>query len=296
MMEKGSPGGSRTGSAGLRPIAPSPLPANPRGASGRIPLLAGMGISALAHLVLVFVYPFFAPPPPGPPGVLVRPAIREVAGMRSLAIVEISISESGVPENPEDLADPETPEIEIEAGDEAAEVFELYLPGRIRTPGERLLLGQGDPRLWQPLDPALVAPTPEEVMRLRVYAAIEAANDSALAEAERLAASMDWTRTDDEGRKWGVSPGKIHLGDVEIPLPFGFGPPPDYNGDQADWAFRMADIDRAAGTLAARMSWKERIEFMRRRREARRAEEEAARGENPPVVRPDTSTTRNRRR
>ncbi len=274
------------------PIAPSG-PA--RRSSGRFPLAAGLSISALAHLLLLLLYPLFAPPRPETPGVLVRPAIREPGGMRSLRIVEISLPESGDPEDPEDLIDPEDPEVEVEV-DVGQEEFEFHMPGRIRTPGERLLLGQGDPRLWLPLDPELVAPTPEEIMRLRVYAAIEAANDSALAEAERLAASLDWTRTDDEGRRWGVSPGKIHLGDVEIPLPFGFGPPPDYNGDQAEWAFRMADIDRAAGTLAARMSWKERIEIMRRRREARRAEEDAATTGSPPVVRPDTSITRNRNR
>ncbi len=294
MTRKGAPDRDRTRSADVRAIASPPAPAPPRRSPGRAPFLAGMGISALAHLVVIFVYPFFAPRPPAAPGVLVRPAVREVAGMRALEIVEISLPDSGDPQDPEALIDPQEPEVEF--GGDPEERFEVYIPGRVRTPGERLILGQGDPRLWQPLDPALVAPTPDEIMRLRVYAAIEAANDSAFAEAERTAASLDWTRTDDEGRKWGVSPGRIHLGDVEIPLPFGFGPPPDYNGDQAEWAFRMADIDRAAGTLAARMTWKERIEAMRIRREARRAEEEAARSENPPVVRPDTSTIRKRRR
>ena len=68
-----------------------------------------------------------------------------------------------------------------------------------------------------------------------------------------------------------MSPGKLHLGDLTIPLPFGFGPPPDFSGDRADWAFRTADIERAASTLAVRRSWEERREAMMKRREELRA-------------------------
>lgn len=256
--------------------------------ASRQSVCAGLALSALAHLLLVVLYPFFGGIRPDQTGVLVRPAVREVQGMRAVQIVEAAGAEVGDPSDPVEIEDPGQPDVVPEAPRFEEEV-EIYIPGRYPSPGERLRIGEGDPRLWRPVDPELLAPTPDEILHLRLAAAIEAANDSSLAEAERLAASLDWTHTDDEGRKWGVSPGRIHLGDTEIPLPFGFGPPPDYNGDQADWAFRMTDIDRAAGTLAARMSWQERMEAMRRRREARRAEEEAERENAPAVVKPDTT-------
>lgn len=262
--------------------------------AGSRSLWVGLAFSALAHILLVVLYPFLGARGPDRAGVLVVPAVREVEGMRAVQIVEIPGADVGDPGDPVQIEDPGQPDVDAEAPDLEDE-FEVYIPGRYPSPGERLRVGEGDPRLWQPIDPELLAPTPHELLQLRLAAAIESANDSAMAEAERLAESLDWTHTDDQGRKWGVSPGRIHLGDTEIPLPFGFGPPPDYNGDQADWAFRMADIDRAAGTVAVRMSWKERMEVMRRRREARRAEEEAERERPPPVVRPDTTGTSRRR-
>ncbi len=270
----------------------------PHGGGGRRPsnrpLFAGLTLSALVHVLAVVIYPFFAGVRPDRPGGLIIPAVREVGGMRMLEIVEVTPAEVAEPTDPVEIEDPEAPDIAPERPDIGDE-FEVYIPGRYRSAAERLRIGNGDPRLWQPIDPALVAPTPDEILRLRLAAAIEDANDSAFAEAERLAQSLDWTHTDADGNKWGVSPGKIHLGDTEIPLPFGFGPPPDYNGDRADWAFRMADIDRAAGTLAARMSWRERIEVMRMRREAQRAREQAER-ERAAVADPDTTSSARRRR
>ena len=271
----------------------------PTGDSGRRPssrpLYVGLAVSALAHFLAVMIYPFFAGERPDRPGGLIIPAVREVGGMRVVEIVEVTTPEVVDPNDPLEIEDPGPPDVTPEMPDVGDE-FEIYVPGRYRSAAERLRIGEGDPRLWQPIDPAMVAPTPDEILRLRLAAAIEDANDSAFAEAERLAQSLDWTYTDDEGNRWGVSPGTIHLGDTEIPLGnFGFGPPPDYNGDQADWAFRMADIDRAAGTLAARMSWKERIEVMRMRREAQRAREEAER-ERAVTADPDTTSSAFRRR
>ena len=56
-------------------------------------------------------------------------------------------------------------------------------------------------------------------MRLRFLARLEVLNDSAAAAAEAAAEATDWTYTDEEGRRWGISPGKLHLGDLTLPLP-----------------------------------------------------------------------------
>ena len=260
--------------------------------AGRRPLLAGLLVSLLAHGVVIVLYPFFSVVRPEVGVIPLLPPAPEAPGMRVLQIVEETQPEVGDPDDPTEIEDPVEPDVAPEA--RTFEDWRIDLPERYRSAAERLRVGEGDPRLWAPLDRELVEPTPDQLLTLRILAAVEASNDSAAAVAERLAQDMDWTYTDDEGKRWGVSPGRIHLGDVEIPMPFGFGPPPDYNGDQADWAFRMADIERAAGTLAARQSWRERMEVMRLRREARRAEQEEER--KAAVVRPDTTSGAPRRR
>ena len=257
--------------------------------ANRLPWLVGLLVSALGHVLLVVIYPFFSARRPELADLPALPPAPSAEGMEVVRIVEVVNPEVGDPDDPTVIRNPDAPAVTPEVP--SLEVTpRVRFPGPYRSAAERLRIGEGDPRLWQPIDPALAAPSPQQLLELRLLALIEQANDSSFAEAERLAEAMDWTHTDDEGRRWGVSPGKIHLGDIEIPVPFGFGPPPDYNGDQADWAFRMTDIERAAGTLAARQSWKERVEVMRRRREERRAEEEDEKARNPPVVKPDTTS------
>lgn len=254
----------------------------------------GLALSAVVHILAIVVYAFSSAPGARHPAPARVPSPPPPAGVQVVRIVE---TESSTPENPTDPLELETPDEPSIVPD--MPVFEgdrFELPGRYRPAAERLRVGPGDPRLWGALEPEVIAPTPDEVLELRLLAAIEAMTDSALAEAERAQRALDWTHTDDEGRRWGFSPGQIHLGDVTLPLPFGFGPPPDYTGERAEMAFRLSDIDRAARVLGPRRSWKERAEAMRERREElRRAEEakaDAERAAKPPVVKPDTTRSR----
>ena len=264
-------------------------------------IVTGLVVSGLAHLLLIVLYPFFTvpyprrsadpfPPPPAP----------EPEGIQVVQIVEIVTPETGTPADPVEIESPDEPEVDVEVAD-----FEEETPVRLhqyRSAAERLRLGPGDPRLWRPIDPALVAPSPEHVLETMLAIAIRDSNDSIAAAIEAARAATDWTHTDDEGKRWGVSPGKIHLGDITIPLPFGFGPPPDYNGDRSEMAFRILDIERAAGRIAVQRSWKERREAMKKRREELRAlrQKDKAKGKEkdakPPVVKPDTTSTRPGRR
>lgn len=257
--------------------------------SDRRQIAVGLGLSALVHLVAIFLYPLLSGPPTVGPISPYQPLPQVVEGTTVIQLVEVAGPDPGDPDDPSPLLDPSDPEVEVVTPD--LEGHRSPLAPRYRTAAERLRAGQGDPRLWSPVSPEVVAPTELELLQFRLLAAIEEMNDSAAAEALALLESMDWTHTDDEGKKWGVSPGKIHLGDITIPLPFGFGPPPDYNGDQAERAFRLADIERAAGTRAAQLSWNDRREAMRQRREERRAREEAEKA-SPPVVKPDTTSAR----
>lgn len=260
-------------------------------------LYVALAASALAHVLLVVLYPFFSGRRPARPLAHHRPPVREAEGIRVVRIVEVTTPEAAAPGDPFELADVEEPEVVAE-GPALADELRLRSPYPFSAAWERLRLGRGDTRLWLPVDPALAAPTPEQILELRLAVAIEAGNDSAAAEAERARRALDWTHTDGDGRRWGVSPGKIHLGDLTVPLPFGFGPPPDYEGDRAEWAFRMTDIERAASTLAVRRSWADRRAAMKKRREELRAlrEEEKKKEAERRIVRPDTISGRPGRR
>ena len=260
----------------------------------------GLVVSGLAHLLLIALYPFFtAPYPRGLPSLSPPPA-PEPDGIRVVSIVETASPEPVDPADPVEIESPDDPVAIVEAPD-----FEEDIPVELRrylSAAERLRPGRGDPRLWEPIDPALAAPSPEHMLETMLALAIRASNDSLAAALEAARASTDWTRTDADGGKWGVSPGKIHLGGLTIPLPFGFGPPPDYNGDRAEMAFRLADIDRAASTAIVRRTWKERREAMKKRREELRAlkqrgeAKERDGGVITKVVKPDTTSTRPGRR
>ena len=271
-----------------------PGPSRRRGSRGG--LLVALTASALAHLLLVVLYPFFSGRYPTRSLATYEPPPREIRAMQVVRIVEVTTPEAGDPGDPVELEPSGQPEIELQVPD-FGEDFEVRRPSRYRTAAERLRLGPSDSRLWRPIDPALAAPTPDQILSLEIAAAIEAGNDSAAAEAERARRALDWTHTDEEGRRWGVSPGKIHLGDLTIPLPFGFGPPPDYTGDRAEWAYRMADIQRAASTLAVLRSWEDRRAAMKQRREELRARKnDKEKEEKQGVVPPDTTSSRPGRR
>lgn len=269
-------------------------------------IVAGLVVSGAAHLLLIVLYPFFTAPFPrgAPVGAPPPPRAPEPEGIQVVSIVEVVAPETEDPADPVEIESPDDPDEAVEAPDfdeEQPVRFEPYV-----SAAERLRLGPGDARLWLPPDPSLAAPTMEHVLETRLAIAIRAADDSMAAAVEAAMAATDWTYTDDEGNRWGVSPGRIHLGGITIPLPFGFGPPPDYDGDRAEMAFRIADINRAAARGAVLQSWKERREAMKKRREELRAlrkqrEEKAGEksGEKvakPPVIKPDTTSRRPGRR
>ena len=140
---------------------------------------------------------------------------------------------------------------------------------------ERLRPRVGDWRLWvsPPLATRDVDRTRAEQMadlRARLAAAIQAGNDSLAAELVREAEAMDWT-VGEEGNKWGVSPGKLHLGPVTLPLPLLFQPHPATAREQADRAADWSAIQRQAGQAAIDETFEERVKAIRERKERQEA-------------------------
>ena len=145
--------------------------------------------------------------------------------------------------------------------------------GRGYTAAERLRPGYSDRRLWSVLPEAIIRLSAQQLAQLELDMAIAAIADSmsVLADASRRA--TDWTYTDDQGRRWGVSPGQIHLGGITIPLPFGFSVPPSVEGARRAW--QDADVAGQADRATAAATLKGRAREIRRRRDAERAKERA---------------------
>jgi hypothetical protein len=234
-----------------------------------------MAVSAMVHFLAVAVYPSFLvqvpvfSPPPSASGQPQRPEGTELVNLETLP--EQADLEAPLPEEREEEPAVEQPTAPGAAAEEAVAGEGEAAPGApTPTAAERLRPRAGDLRLWAPVDPELTRPSREELMRLFLSAELEDLADS-LALAEELARKVtDWTYTDDEGKKWGVSPGKLHLGDITLPLPFGFGNSAwvrEQNGDRI-WAWD--DIERGAAAKGVRDTWKERAEAIRKRRDAER--------------------------
>lgn len=254
------------GGLGVQPRSTRPAAAYRRG-ERRI-LLVGLALSVALHLILLLVSRFVAfdtadgghlpaPPPVSQPGEMEIVAIRPVADAgepapspaRATAPAETIRPPSVDPRPATPPADGAvaTPPA---ARDRFSETLEALRP--------RLL----DPRLRPGSVDALR--TDEERAALRAYARINALNDSILAQMERERRATDWTYTDADGRRWGVSPGKLHLGGIEIPLPLTFSPTPEQRERILEWHEIQAQAEQ--GLIDE--TFDERVEAIRNQREA----------------------------
>ncbi len=147
--------------------------------------------------------------------------------------------------------------------------------GERLSAAERLRPHPESKRLWAPLDPALTRLTPQERMELALSGRLQAWEDSVAAADSAAAAATDWTFTDKNGKKWGVTPGELHLGGITLPLPFNFGTTPGHRGENARRAWEWNDIKEHATQGAIRAGWKERAQAIRERRDKERKKAKA---------------------
>jgi hypothetical protein len=111
--------------------------------------------------------------------------------------------------------------------------------------------------------------SPEQLAQLEIDLAVAEVVDSIEAAEAAGRRATDWTYTDAQGRRWGVSPGQIHLGGITIPLPFGFSGP--RTADASRRAMEDAQIAAQADRAGASAVLKDRAAEIRRRRDAERA-------------------------
>lgn len=233
----------------------------------------GLAISAALHAVVLATYPPLVrvEAPSNAPAAARAPAI-PAGTMRAIGLVEVA--GAGVLVNPQAPAEvapvagpavvPGTPQV---GGDPYGRG--LVAPGP--TAAERLRPRLQDARLWAPLDPAINELTAEQRLELELAGRIAEWQDSVAAAAEAARALTDWTRTDAQGRKWGVSEGQLHLGGVTLPLPFAFGTPVGRRDEAKQRAWEWEEITRGAATGEVRDSWKDRAQAIRERRDRERA-------------------------
>ena len=270
--------------------AGSAVPPTDRGAGSRRPgvshrqaLRVGLAVSVAVHVIGLALYPTVGKlDVRSGPSVVLPASVRAIDGMTVIEVVEVDATDDPErPADPQEVRPVEGPAVRPGApdvGDRPGDV--LIAPGP--TAAERLRPRLLDGRVWAPLDPELNALTPEQIQELELAGRIAEWNDSLQAELDAQARGTDWTKTDAQGRKWGVSPGKLHLGDITLPLPFGFAGPVGRRDETRRAAWEWDEIQRGAATGELRDSWKDRAQAIRERRDRERATQ----------TRPDTTGAR----
>ena len=240
-------------------------------------LAVGIGASAVLHIVLILLYPVFMPQWSPPKTFLAVDSRSPVSSdMRVVQVIVIEPPDFTA-EPPEDLPDPiEVIQLELpDAGPPAPDPFELGERPRSRRAADELRVRSSDSRLWRPAMPEMFELSDVERMQLELAGRLEEWADSVAEVVAAEYALTDWTTTDDQGRRWGISPGQLHLGDITIPLPFNFGGTAMQREQYARRAWEDQDILSGTNAQALRSSWRERAEAIRRRQNRSRAPDPA---------------------
>jgi len=232
---------------------------------------ASFGVSAALHLVAILIYPSLNHREITDPVPFLLPStVVPTSGMQAIELIELAPDEDPErPEDPEELALLEAPPVTAEAP--VLGGFEgpvLVAPGP--TAAERLRPDLRDERIWAPVAQSRVELSLEQRLDLDMAARILQYQDSVEAAIAMGAASTDWTYTDSEGKRWGVTPGAIHLGDITIPLPnFNLGSSKVY--EQREIMRVWEAMQRQAERAVIQESWKDRAQAIRARRDRERA-------------------------
>jgi hypothetical protein len=135
--------------------------------------------------------------------------------------------------------------------------------------------GYRDPRLYvQPSPYTIDTRTDHERYEEHLQARIDAVNDSMGIATARNRTTADWTTTDSDGDRWGLSSEGLHLGGITIPrqvLPL-----PAPTGDNASRA-AAAERERQRQEIQRQEADRQRRETQRERIEATREEEDRRR-------------------
>ena len=239
-------------------------------------LTVGIGTSAAFHVVVIVLYSVVMTQWSPPETVLgVDSPSRSSSDMRVVRVVEIELPDLTA-EPPEELPEAEEVRLELtDAGLPDPGPVELAEPPGGRRAADVLRVRSSDTRLWREAIPEAFELTEAQRMQLELDGKIEEWADSVAIALAAEYALTDWTTTDDQGRRWGISEGQLHLGDITLPLPFYFSGNSIQRAQAARRAWEDQDILNGTNNQAVRSSWRERAEAIRRRRDRSRDENAA---------------------
>ncbi len=187
-------------------------------------------------------------------------------------VVVLELPDAELPPSPEEVPvdpEPDAPELEVVVPEDLPDSPVEDEEGL--SLAERLQPQMTDPRLWAPVDPHHTELTDQERADLLLRGMIQSWNDSVAVAAALSEGARDWSYTDDDGRRWGLSPGRIHLGDFSIPLPFSFTVPPGRWMEARERAWILDDLNRGAASAEMRETWADRARVIRERMESERS-------------------------
>lgn len=247
---------------------------NPRPRRDREAFRAGFAIAIVLHAVLFLTISFSIDVTPRRAGVPLR-SYRIDPSLRALDIDIVAEPDAPVllpprvevpttaPPPVTSLQAPPTP---VESAGEPAEPAPAA-----PTPLERLSRGYGNPELFGEVGPLPLEELSErDILRLRLENLLGIYNDSLAALAAARTRATDWTVRDATGNRWGISPGKIHLGKITLPLPFGFSAPPGRREEVAAKVRSWYESQAQSSRVEAEQTFEERVKAIRERQKAQR--------------------------
>lgn len=216
-------------------------PWRPGGGESRV-FRWSIAVSVIVHLLVLAASPSFirVGTPPGDARAPQQPLLGVELGMRAPAEAASSPADAPAPDEaaPEEVSAPADPVLRApirsapaaparsaprasRGPSSAAAAASTGATGTGSTATDALRPGVRDPRLWVAPKEAPPAPEPTEHERYMAHfrARYEALADSMATEAERERNVGRWTFKDKDGKEWGLSPGKAHIGGKEIPIP-----------------------------------------------------------------------------
>lgn len=157
--------------------------------------------------------------------------VADAAGQTQAAVAPAAAGEAAQPPAPRNEARA-VEAVRIPTVGAVPEATPPETAGGDRSIMDRLRGEPGGVAVWRV--PAQRPPLPLEgidAAQARIAAGVSAYNDSMIIAMEAAARALDWTFQDGSGNKWGVSPGKLHLGPITLPLPIGFSAPADIRAE-----------------------------------------------------------------
>lgn len=128
--------------------------------------------------------------------------------------------------------------------------------------------------VWRAPSPIHTPLDPRAEANSRIANRVNAYNDSVALAAANAARAVDWTRTDEDGGRWGVSPEGIHLGDITIPVPINLSPGPGKRDEVAGRVRDWGEIQTQAQRQEGKETFEERVKAVRERKERERQQQD----------------------